>query len=330
MHPYPNLNIAGIEFTYRLSDLFRVRQIFRLGKCFRVYGIFLSCLPTSRSKYHASKVQEVASLVINQDPFLFHIKVTFEQIAYKKLMFSDIHFDSCTEMSMSGSAPVITIDGPSGVGKGVISRLLADRLGWRLLDSGALYRLLALDAALHGVALDDESALSSLGRKLDCEFLRDGNGEHILLHGHEVTMEIRSETCGGNASQLASLLGVREVLLMRQREFRSSPGLVADGRDMGTNVFPDADVKIFLTASSDERARRRHKQLKEQGTDVNLASLLTEISERDRRDRQRSVSPLRPAIDAVLIDTTDLDIDTVLSRVMSVAIESGIGGGGRV
>jgi len=228
---------------------------------------------------------------------------------------------------MSNPAPVITIDGPSGVGKGVISRLVADRLGWQLLDSGALYRLLALDAVRSRIAPDDEPALSLLGRELDCKFLREGDRERILLNNREVTEEIRTEACGNNASRLAALPDVREALLMRQRDFRKPPGLVADGRDMGSRVFPDADAKIFLTATPEERTRRRHKQLKEQGTDVNLASLLAEIGERDKRDRERSVSPLRPAVDAVLIDTTDLDIDAVLGRVMSVVIGGGMGGG---
>nr|VFK62554.1 MAG: cytidylate kinase/ribosomal protein S1,TIGR00717 [Candidatus Kentron sp. UNK]VFK70538.1 MAG: cytidylate kinase/ribosomal protein S1,TIGR00717 [Candidatus Kentron sp. UNK] len=237
-------------------------------------------------------------------------------------------FSGLGERIVNESVPVIAIDGPSGVGKGAVSRLLAARLGWGLLDSGALYRLLALDAVSKGIALDDESALFALGCRLDCEFPRLENGECILLNGREVTREIRSEACGNNASKLAALPGARKALLQRQRDFRVPPGLVADGRDMGTDVFPDAYAKIFLTATPRERAVRRHKQLKEQGTDVNLALLLTEISERDKRDRERLASPLRPAIDAVLIDTTDLDIDTVLSRVMDVATEGSRGGGG--
>ncbi|VFM96015.1 MAG: cytidylate kinase [Candidatus Kentron sp. G] len=213
--------------------------------------------------------------------------------------------------------PVITIDGPSGVGKGTVSHRLAGRFGWWVLDSGALYRLLALAAASRGVALEDEAALFALGRELDCEFSRSNDGECVLLNGLDVTTEIRSEICGNNASRLARLPKVRGALLERQRSFRKFPGLIADGRDMGARVFPDADLKIFLTANLDERARRRHKQLKAQGTDVNLASLLTEISERDSRDRKRTVSPLGPADDAVLIDTTDLTVDTVLNHVMS-------------
>nr|VFJ67338.1 MAG: cytidylate kinase [Candidatus Kentron sp. DK] len=223
------------------------------------------------------------------------------------------------------SPPVITIDGPSGVGKGTVSRLLARRLGnWRVLDSGALYRLLALAAVLRHIALDDEAGLCALGQGLDCEFLYEGDTERILLDGREVTEEIREETCGNNASMLARLPGVREALMARQRDFRGFPGLVADGRDMGTRIFPDARTKFFLTANLHERAKRRHKQLKAQGADGNLASLLTEIEERDRRDRERSASPLEPATDAVLIDTTDLVIDEVLDRVMASVITSGI------
>jgi cytidylate kinase len=222
-------------------------------------------------------------------------------------------------------APVITIDGPSGVGKGTISHLLAERLGWRVLDSGALYRLLALTAARQRVALDNETALFALGQELDCEFLPGEDGERILSNGFDVTGHIRGETCARDASRLARLPRVREALLTRQRNFRKFPGLVADGRDMGTRVFPDAVVKVFLTAVPFERARRRHKQLKAQGADVNLPSLLAEISERDRRDRERAASPLGPADSAVLIDTTDLAVDTVLSRVMSIAMTSGVG-----
>lgn len=222
--------------------------------------------------------------------------------------------------------PVITIDGPSGVGKGTISRLLAERLGWWVLDSGALYRLLALAAVTRRMALDDEAALAALGQALDCGFSQKDEGECVLLDGREVTREIRQENCGDNASRLAGLPRVREALTGRQKDFRRFPGLVADGRDMGTVIFPDADLKIFLMANPEERANRRHNQLKAQGTDVNLASLLIEISERDRRDQERTVSPLGPADDAVLVDTTDLAVDTVLSRVVNLAIKSGVGG----
>ena len=219
----------------------------------------------------------------------------------------------------AGDAPVLAMDGPSGSGKGTISRLTAGRLGWRLLDSGALYRLVALSARRAGAPLDDESALASLARNLDATFAvaADG-GERILLAGDEVTRDIRTEDCGNDASKVAVMPDVRRALLGRQRAYRLPPGLVADGRDMGTVVFPDAEVKIFLTASPEERARRRHKQLMEKGIDVSLSRLFSEVAERDRRDEQRSVAPLKPAEDAVVLDTTGLEIPEVVERVMAI------------
>jgi cytidylate kinase len=216
-------------------------------------------------------------------------------------------------------APVLAMDGPSGSGKGTISRLTAERLGWRLLDSGALYRLVALSAARSGMALDDESGLAGLARDLDATFsvAADG-GERIVLGGDDVSREIRTESCGNEASRVATISAVREALLNRQRAYRQPPGLVADGRDMGTVVFPDAEVKIFLTASAEERARRRHKQLMEKGIDVSLSRLFSEVAERDRRDQQRSVAPLKPAEDAVVVDTTGLEIPEVVERVMAI------------
>ncbi len=218
---------------------------------------------------------------------------------------------------MAETAPVITIDGPSGVGKGTIARLLAARLGWHLLDSGALYRLVALGARRRGLSLDDAAAVAAYARGLPAAFREAaGGGEvRVLLEGEDVTDAIRTEAVGSDASRVAAMAAVREALLDRQRAFRRPPGLVADGRDMGTTVFPDAPLKLFLTASADERARRRHKQLKEKGIDVRLADLLSEIAERDRRDRQRAASPLVPAPDAVVIDTTALDIPGVMAEV---------------
>jgi cytidylate kinase len=223
------------------------------------------------------------------------------------------------DMPVDKAAPVLAMDGPSGSGKGTISRLSAGRLGWRLLDSGALYRLVALSASRSGTPLDDEVALAALARDLDATFCvaADG-GERILLAGDEVTHDIRTETCGNNASKVAVMPEVRRALLSRQRAYRLPPGLVADGRDMGTVVFPDAEVKIFLTASPEERARRRHKQLMEKGIDVSLSRLFSEVAERDRRDEQRSVAPLKPAEDAVVLDTTGLEIPEVVERVMAI------------
>jgi len=218
---------------------------------------------------------------------------------------------------MSEHAPVIAIDGPGGSGKGTISQRLARELGWAFLDSGALYRLLALAARHHGIALDNEAALVTLAAHLDVEFQSGQAGEagRILLEGEDVSDAIRTEAAGDDASQVAALPGVREALLERQRAFRTSPGLVADGRDMGTVVFPDAELKIFLTASAEERARRRHKQLKDKGMGVSLSALVAEIAARDARDAGRSVSPMKPAAEAVVLDTSELDIEQVMDRV---------------
>ncbi|MGE8497761.1 MAG: (d)CMP kinase [Pseudomonas sp.] len=220
---------------------------------------------------------------------------------------------------MTAQAPVIAIDGPSGSGKGTVAGLLAKQLGWSLLDSGALYRLLAFAARNHGVDLTNEESLKVLAAHLDVQFIAgaDGHGQRIILEGEEVTDAIRNEQIGAGASQVASLPAVREALLQRQRAFQELPGLVADGRDMGTVVFPDAPLKIFLTASAEERARRRYLQLKAKGDDVNLASLLDEIRARDERDMQRSVAPLKPAADAIQLDSTELSIEQVLERILS-------------
>lgn len=214
-------------------------------------------------------------------------------------------------------APVITIDGPSGSGKGTIAGLLAKQLGWNLLDSGALYRLLAFAAGNHGVDLTNEEAMKLLAAHLDVQFVASSGGQRIILEGEDVTDLIRNEQVGAGASQVASLSAVREALLQRQQAFREMPGLVADGRDMGTVVFPDAPLKIFLTASAEERARRRYLQLKAKGDDVNLASLLDEIQARDERDTQRAVAPLKPAADAIQLDSTELSIEQVLERILS-------------
>lgn len=224
--------------------------------------------------------------------------------------------------------PVITIDGPSGSGKGTVAALLAGKLGWNFLDSGALYRLLAFAARNHGVDLTNEEALKVLAEHLDVQFgaARDGHGMVIILEGEDVTEAIRNETVGAGASQVAALPVVRIALLQRQKAFREAPGLVADGRDMGTVVFPDAPLKIFLTASAEERARRRYLQLKARGDDVNLASLLEEIRERDERDTQRAVAPLKPAEDAIQLDSTTLSIEEVLQRILSEVADRDLAG----
>ena len=214
--------------------------------------------------------------------------------------------------------PVITIDGPGGSGKGTISYLLAKELGWHLLDSGALYRVLALAAEWHAVQMTDEVALEVLAAHLDVQFLAvtDTPLCRVILEGEDVSEDIREEDCGNNASIVAAFAKVRAALLERQRAFREVPGLVADGRDMGTVVFTDAAVKVFLTASAGERAKRRHNQLKEKGFDVSLRDLFEDIQKRDERDANRSVSPLRPAPDSLVLDSTNLGIEEVFERVM--------------
>ena len=217
---------------------------------------------------------------------------------------------------MAGT-PVLTIDGPSGSGKGTISRAVARALGWRLLDSGALYRLVALAGKRSGLDLGDAEALAALARGFDIRFEANAAGEErVLLDGAEVTADIRTEQAGNDASKVAALPEVRTALLERQRGFAVPPGLVADGRDMGTTVFPGAGVKIFLTASAEERALRRYKQLKEKGAAATLAALSLEIAERDERDLKRSASPLVPSADAVLLDTTGVPVDEVVERVL--------------
>jgi len=220
-------------------------------------------------------------------------------------------------MTESSSIPVVAIDGPSGSGKGTIARRVAYELGWHLLDSGALYRLVALAAGKKGIALDDVRALVQLETDLDVRFGSDAaGGEQVSLDRRDVTPQIRMEDCGIGASAVAELPAVRTALLGLQRGFRMAPGLVADGRDMGTHVFADARLKVFLTATAQERAKRRHKQLKDKGIDVSLAALSRDIEERDRRDSERSVAPLRPAEDARILDSSGKSIEDVTRTVL--------------
>jgi cytidylate kinase len=218
--------------------------------------------------------------------------------------------------------PVITIDGPSGSGKGTVSRAVAKALGWSLLDSGALYRLVALAGRRASVSLSDGAALGQLASRIDIRFGSNESGDEVVwLDGQDATRAIRTEEAGGDASRVAALGEVRAALLERQRRFAVPPGLVADGRDMGTVIFPRARVKIFLTASPAERALRRYKQLKEKGVAANLAALSLEIAERDRRDSTRTASPLVASADATMLDTTGMSVDEVIGRVLQIARE---------
>jgi len=216
--------------------------------------------------------------------------------------------------------PVITVDGPSGSGKGTVCRLLAEKLGWDVLDSGAIYRVLSLAALHHQIALDNEEALVPLAANLDVQFLIDSdtNAGKIILEGEDVTITIRNEEVGAAASKVAALPRVREALLRRQRAFRTENGLIADGRDMGTVVFPDAPLKIFLTASAEERARRRFVELNERGLNVTLSGLLHDIQARDDRDMNRAVAPLVPAEDAIELDTSELNAQQVFDKVITL------------
>jgi len=221
---------------------------------------------------------------------------------------------------MTGAAPVICIDGPSGAGKGTLSQRLATDLGWHMLDSGALYRVVGFAGRLAAVSLEDSDAVAGIARSLDVDFRPTEGGVSVWLAGGDVTAHLRTEEGGRDASTVAALPAVREALLLRQQELARPPGLIADGRDMGTVVFPRAPLKIFLTASAEARAERRFHQLQGMGESVSLARLLTDIQQRDARDQSRTVSPLVPAEDAIIIDSTALSADEVLQAARDLAV----------
>jgi len=224
---------------------------------------------------------------------------------------------------MDDTVPVLTIDGPSGSGKGTISRIVAVRLGWHYLDSGALYRVVGYAAGRDQADVADHAAMAELAAGTRISFVTSGDDEpRVMVDGVDATDAIRTETAGTAASAIASIPGVRQALLAKQHAFRQPPGLVADGRDMGTVVFTDAPWKVFLTASALQRAERRHKQLKEKGLSINIDDLLREILARDARDAERVLAPLKPASDAVLIDTTDVPVERVVERVLALLPDS--------
>src|SRR5688572_12769500 len=226
---------------------------------------------------------------------------------------------------MKPNVPIVTIDGPSSSGKGTISRIVAARVGWHLLDSGALYRLVALGGIQRNLDPDDVEQHVAVARSMKVQFGSVGAGEErVTFDGQDVTHKIRTEAAGAGASRVAAWPAVRAALTDRQRAFAEPPGLVADGRDMGTVIFPEARLKVFLTASAEERAQRRHKQLIEKGSAASLAALSREIAERDLRDSTRQVAPLKPAPDAELLDSTGLSIDAVVERVLSLGRERGL------
>ncbi len=221
-------------------------------------------------------------------------------------------------MSQENNVPVLTIDGPGGAGKGTVCQFVAKKLGWHLLDSGALYRLTSLAAQKHGVSLYNEESVAVLAKHLDVQFIPQDEGlMQTILEGEDVSLDIRTEQVAGNASIVAALPAVREALLSRQRDFAQAPGLVADGRDMGTVVFTHAPVKIYLTASAEERAKRRFLQLEEKGVEGDIAQILQEIVQRDERDMNREVAPLKPAQDALIVESTNMSIEQVLDIVMT-------------
>ncbi|WP_420590276.1 (d)CMP kinase [Bacterioplanoides sp.] len=221
-------------------------------------------------------------------------------------------------------APVITVDGPSGAGKGTVCARLAQELNWQLLDSGALYRITGLASDRKGLALDDEPAVADVAANLDVRFEPTPVGVKVILEGDDVTDQIRTEEVGSLASQVAALPEVRTALLQRQRDFQTLPGVIADGRDMGTVVFPQAQVKVFLTASAEERGQRRYKQLTEKGFDASLPALIEDIRARDERDSNRAVAPLKPADDATVIDSTSMTIEEVCNQVLDLVNKAGL------
>ncbi len=237
---------------------------------------------------------------------------------------SNIEVQDLPETPPAG--PVITVDGPSGAGKGTLCQMLAAKLGWALLDSGALYRVTALAAQKQNVALDSDNAVAKIAAQLDVEFkvTPQCDGVEVILGGENVTSNLRTEETGAMASQVAAINSVRDALLERQRAFQQPPGLIADGRDMGTVVFPQAELKIYLTASAEERGQRRYKQLIEAGKSANLARIIEDIKARDDRDMNRTVAPLKPAADAIVIDSTSMSINAVFDQVQQAAQKIGL------